>query len=659
MKAKRYNTFLLTIVLSIMMLTTSCVSPNTSTRSSSTPAPYLSTTLAIDETIFSGPGNTGYQPVGALAAGEKVYLLGEYVDFVKIQRTDSDVQGYIRKNSLYDIPAGVPILTSDEVPMKTQDLFKENCMGPFSIIDEDNTATMQSPGLPDGGSFGIHGGVTWLTDKTILRLQMSTTGSGLGSLWIQDLPSTSYELPWVHRVLEIKIVNHVYEYRIMDGSGADFFYDNSLGLSEDEVLVIELLGETANKIRMLDVSGNILEEIDIQNLYQTTTLKQTTLENGLFPFKQINITCAVNTPSDFILKQRSIESLPDGEWQIDTTNTSPGLQGLAQAYDIDMMIPMENWLGDPHYYEIYKNNFGVDILTNTSAPFFWTDVGVYNFEFLDQIIDYDLAQGWKVAFTFQNYNASLPASLINSSLTRDEYIQILHEYVTTIVSRYKDKVYMWLIAPEAISFYVDSGDTTVDFWEEKIGLDYIEMMLKWAREADPDGILLWADGAYASSGNDRFERVYQMMLSRVKDYKERGVPLDAVGIGGSFYIFDWWMVPPSKDNLIETMRSFAELGVDVYIPETEVSLTFQEGSREEKWAFQADAYKTILDACIESEVCRGIGIFQVRDSDSWLNCPEGHIDPCPLTPAPEPLLFDDYFNPKPAYFAMVESFTSH
>jgi endo-1,4-beta-xylanase len=59
----------------------------------------------------------------------------------------------------------------------------------------------------------------------------------------------------------------------------------------------------------------------------------------------------------------------------------------------------------------------------------------------------------------------------------------------------------------------------------------------------------------------------------------------------------------------------------------------------------------MLEACLESGVCKGFTIWGFSDKDSvW----ETQKDIDGYSPKADPLLYDDNFSPKPAYFAVLE-----
>lgn len=100
------------------------------------------------------------------------------------------------------------------------------------------------------------------------------------------------------------------------------------------------------------------------------------------------------------------------------------------------------------------------------------------------------------------------------------------------------------------------------------------------------------------------------------------------------------------------MKKFAALGVKIYVTEFDVDLSKVPGTKDQKWAYEANLYRDMVQACLESGVCTSFAIFGISDSTSWITCnPSG----CVNVPDADPLMFDKDFNPKPAYFAVYDS----
>ena len=101
--------------------------------------------------------------------------------------------------------------------------------------------------------------------------------------------------------------------------------------------------------------------------------------------------------------------------------------------------------------------------------------------------------------------------------------------------------------------------------------------------------------------------------------------------------------PPNPGEIISAFQSY---GVPVYITEFDVNMSNVAGSRSERFQKQADIYKTIIRAALDSGVCRHIDFWDVNDYNSWLDQRRGG------NPNADPTLFDDDIHPKPAYFAV-------
>jgi endo-1,4-beta-xylanase len=66
---------------------------------------------------------------------------------------------------------------------------------------------------------------------------------------------------------------------------------------------------------------------------------------------------------------------------------------------------------------------------------------------------------------------------------------------------------------------------------------------------------------------------------------------------------------------------------------------------------QAQIYKSVLEACLESQVCKSFTFWVVGDKYSFLEKPEfANVKGASLDA--DPTMFDDELNPKPAYFAI-------
>lgn len=133
----------------------------------------------------------------------------------------------------------------------------------------------------------------------------------------------------------------------------------------------------------------------------------------------------------------------------------------------------------------------------------------------------------------------------------------MKDHITTIVERYKGRIKGWDVVNEAIE---DDGSYRKSKFYEILGEEYIPLAFQYAHEADPDAELYYNDFSMANPGKRAG------VVKMVKDLKERGIRIDAVGMQGHI-----GMDYPKVSEFEKSMLAFAETGVKVMI--TELDLT--------------------------------------------------------------------------------------
>ena len=105
--------------------------------------------------------------------------------------------------------------------------------------------------------------------------------------------------------------------------------------------------------------------------------------------------------------------------------------------------------------------------------------------------------------------------------------------------------------------------------------------------------------------------------------------------------------PPDKQDVIATMQSY---GVPVYVTELDVNMARVEGTQEERYEKEAEIYRDMLAASLESGVCRSFSVWGIQDKYSWLEAFSAQADAT---------MYDDYLRPKPAYYAIFDTLEQH
>ncbi|MFB4426730.1 endo-1,4-beta-xylanase [Streptomyces sp. QL37] len=242
----------------------------------------------------------------------------------------------------------------------------------------------------------------------------------------------------------------------------------------------------------------------------------------------------------------------------------------------------------------------------------------FNFSAADQIVSHAQSKGMKVRGHTLVWHSQLPGWV--SGLGATDLRSAMNNHITQVMTHYKGKIHSWDVVNEA---YQDgsSGARRSSPFQDKLGNGFIEEAFRTARTVDADAKLCYND--YNTDGqNAKSNAVYDM----VKDFKQRGVPIDCVGFQSHFNSNS-----PVPSDFQANLQRFADLGVDVQITELDI-----EGSG----SAQAANYTKVVNACLAVTRCTGMTVWGVTDKYSWRS-------------SGTPLLFDGDYNKKPAYDAVL------
>lgn len=328
----------------------------------------------------------------------------------------------------------------------------------------------------------------------------------------------------------------------------------------------------------------------------------------------------------------------------------PPLKELAERKGVQVgSFASLKYLRERPYSEILASEFEyaiVDGEPNWKFEDFELRPAIEKFDFANMDKVFDFADQNDMPIRVQHMlwgdDKWLPDWLKQGNFDTQQLLDIIKNHIYTVGAKYKGRVREYTVVNEAFSRKLLTGGNK-DWWGERLGFDYIDKAFVWAREADPDAILILND-----FGNETEGEISNLMYGYIKDAKARGIPIDAMGmqmhISGSN--------APSTEDVVANMRRFADLGVKVYITEFDVNMHDIEGSEEEIDMRQATIYTDMLKACLEvgPEVCPNFGFLGLIDRQSWYNG-IGVEDA-------NPLLFRDDYTPKPAFFAIHETLSN-
>ncbi len=334
-------------------------------------------------------------------------------------------------------------------------------------------------------------------------------------------------------------------------------------------------------------------------------------------------------------------------------SAADSLKGLKDFYKdyflIGVAIGPNNLQGEQA--EVIKRHFNSLTAENVMKPaLIHPEENRYNWEPADQIVEFAEANGLKVRGHTLCWHSQTGAWMFVDSLgnpaSKELALKRLKDHITTVVSRYKGKIYAWDVLNEVIT----DNDTAKSIyrqtpWLRLCGEEYISKIFQWAHEADPDAVLVYND--YNSENPGKRDRIYTL----VKRLLDEGVPVDAIGLQGHWSIGD-----PTEQNLRDAIKKFSSLGVELQITELDVSIyasrtdTVGIGFTPEREQKQIDEYKMAFKVFRENnKAITGITFWNVSDRSSWRDRrgPRGATKVYPL-------LLDENLKPKKAFWEVVK-----
>jgi endo-1,4-beta-xylanase len=188
--------------------------------------------------------------------------------------------------------------------------------------------------------------------------------------------------------------------------------------------------------------------------------------------------------------------------------------------------------------------------------YYWKDA--------DAIVNFAQAHALRVRGHNLCWHEQTPAWLFKDAkgnlVTKEVLLQRLKDHITTVVNRYKGKIYAWDVVNEAI----DDDSTKFlrnSLWYQICGEDFITKAFEYAHVADPNAVLFYND--YNTERPEKRERVYRLLKKLV----DAGVPINGVGLQAH-----WSICEPGQHDLVETIKKFSSLGLKVQVTELDVSI---------------------------------------------------------------------------------------
>lgn len=258
---------------------------------------------------------------------------------------------------------------------------------------------------------------------------------------------------------------------------------------------------------------------------------------------------------------------------------------------------------NPETIKILQNDCSIIVYENSMK---WANLrpnkNFWNWNDIDSLVEFaeknNMRVKWHTLFWHQQNSP-----FVSSSWTREQAIQMMNEHIETIMSRYKGKIAEYDVVNEMFN---EDGSMRQNIWYKTIGADYIELALKKAHQVDPDAKLLLNEFNNEEKGHPKADAMYNL----VKNLKERGIPIDGVGM---------------------------QLHLDARIP-VENSKAYESA--------QENIYLMLYKIASEMPNVTSFITWGISDKHSWV--------PSTFPGTGNALLYDEDFKPKPVYNAILK-----
>jgi endo-1,4-beta-xylanase len=290
-------------------------------------------------------------------------------------------------------------------------------------------------------------------------------------------------------------------------------------------------------------------------------------------------------------------------------------------------------LGNSTYANIASSQF--DSVTAENAMK-WDSTepsrGSFNYSGGDQLVDFAQANDQQVYGHTLVWHNQLPSWVSNGGFNASTLTSIMNNHITNVVNHFENDVEYWDVVNEVFN---EDGTMRGSVFQNTIGTSYVGTAFRTADAADPDAKLCIND-YNIETDNAKSDGLYNLVSSLLS----QGVPIDCVGFQTHL------VLDQNTSSFQSNMQRFADLGLELIITELDIRISTPADSSELQR--QAQQYAGITQMCLEVSACSGITVWGISDRDSWV--------PGTFPGEGAACLYDDNYQPKPAYSAMVTAF---
>lgn len=329
----------------------------------------------------------------------------------------------------------------------------------------------------------------------------------------------------------------------------------------------------------------------------------------------------------------------------DTASDSETLRQTAEKihFWVGTTIQGRMWNRDPEYKPILSHEFNAAVsivFQGITQP----QRGRFNWDPMDEAMTFARQHSMKLMGHSLVYKNSVSAPWLNfnngtcGGWSAKDLDEILRDQIKQVVHHGGDSYYAWEVVNEPTEPHHNGC------WSRVLGEEqYMVKAFQYAREANPNALLLLND-TFGQAGIEK-QRADEF-FALVKRLKAAGAPIDAVGTEMH------WEMPQLRPSYLDEFRSFLDsarkAGVKVHI--TEMDVYQGPGNSSEAFAKQKEIFYNVTHTCLLDSNCIGFMTWGIADRYTWLRTTDWKN-----LPDAKPVLFDDDFKKKPAYYGVLQA----
>ena len=323
------------------------------------------------------------------------------------------------------------------------------------------------------------------------------------------------------------------------------------------------------------------------------------------------------------------------------TPSADGLRAAADRRRFDLgtcVVPdlLKANADDGKYVQAVKDHVNLVEPENDLKPAaLWKGPNEYDFSKSDFLLGEPGKKGWAQAnkvkvrghvLCYPNEPGyTTPGWLLakEKELTPDQTRELLKNYIHTVAKRYKGKIYMWDVVNEAISDGPNGNRFNVrsSIWYRKLGLEFLPLCFKYAKEADPKAKLYYNEYGCEAGG-----RKLDDMIEMCNWIRSQGGKVD--GIGLQYHIGSWAKITPGS-SFYQTVEKIEKNGYDWMVTELDYGIEMTQLPRTDPnfgllpknskdFEAQGEAFGAIVKMVLNSKRGKGVNFWGITDRHSWI-----------------------------------------